>query len=902
MLNNSNKFSVEAIVAKYVTAVKAQWEATPEYKAWSSPLLSPDIPSGADFAFAPHQQLLATLWSAANNDPEEGDILGEVAHYIGFFNRSILSREEFAFLVANYKDAVNHIFDLRDEWLWNEISFYGFPEEMCDLMTKLLDYKEGDTLYIPFLEYGDLAVKFPECKISGHVSSGKIWALCCIRLEANGIEYDIPYGENTSDLMAPEKDSVDCIVCDTSDSLLGSADVMQEFYKGLKNGGRMTVVTDPQTLAAMGEKELTFRKQILNEGALEAVVQLPTDVFRTSDDAFYVMCIDKRKNSDAYAGVVMADASFATRDYGVKSSLKRLDVERFIEAVQHPEVEENENVCKRIPYEKIDADILLPAFYLVKKPGFAMGLDKVLNEAELDSTVTTGVMPAVTLKDLSTTFEKANIAIRDLSPVCDCGKKEDFAVVKKPCVLLCSNAHKVLVGYISEVPENGVAISKRINCFETVDADVASATLLLLEEYVQNQLKAMSSGKLTRKFSNRILSKVKVYPLIYDADKAWEVELEAITEQQRMQDVAAKLELDAMAEQQEMQDTAMRLEQKTMQEEQQMREIADSLALEELKRDTLEQKQMREIADSLALEELKRESWEQYERMQKKLYSTIEQQKQDGANQYEKYRKAVRLRKHALTQSLSAFGSMFNALMNCRRRQCGFLEDSDRLSEISELTVADAFGYMESRLGSIQQKLAAIADVEEDLGKPEFIEPIEFINSYIDSNKAGWLHFVAETGWEEFVTNRATKDIPTPDGNGFVVRKGDPINTLYFPKLALTKIFDNIIANAVAHGFTDAGRGDYKVRFSWMASGMDMKLVIENNGQPISDEVNTADILEYGFSTSLNSNGHNGIGCSEIATIMQDYDGEVSVVSTPNEKYTVKYILTFKRTNTVLSL
>ena len=81
-----------------------------------------------------------------------------------------------------------------------------------------------------------------------------------------------------------------------------------------------------------------------------------------------------------------------------------------------------------------------------------------------------------------------------------------------------------------------------------------------------------------------------------------------------------------------------------------------------------------------------------------------------------------------------------------------------------------------------------------------------------------------------------------------------------------------------------------------------MKLVIENNGKPISDEVNTADILEYGFSTSLNSNGHNGIGCSEIATIMQDYDGEVSVVSTPYEKYTVKYILTFKRTNTVLSL
>lgn len=899
MLNNSNNFSVEAIVAKYVTAVKTQWEATPEYKAWSSPLLSADFPSGTDFAFAPHQQLLATLWSAVNGNPEEGDILGEVVHYIGFFNRSILTEEEFAFLVSNYKKAVNHIFDLRDEWLWNEISFNGFPEEMCELMTKLLDYKEGDTLYIPFVEYGDLAIKFPECKISGYVSSRKIWAFCCIRLEANGIKYNIPYSEDAIDLVVPEKNSTDCIICDASAAMLDSENVMQEFYDGLKDGGRMTIIASPQTLAAMGKKELLFRKQILKDRALEAVVQLPANIFKTSDESFFVLCIDKRKNDEPYTGAVMADASFATRDFGVKSSLKRFDVERFIEAVQHTDVPENENICKRIPYEKLDADILLPAYYLVKKPGFAMELNKVLKEAELDKTVTTGVMPAVTLKDLSTTFEKANIAVSELSPVCDSGKKDDFAVVKKPCVLLCSNAHKILVGYITDVPETGVAISNRINCFETIDADVASSALLLLEEYVQNQLKAMSAGKLTRKFSNNLLSKVKVYPLIYDADKEWEVELEAMVEQQRMQEIALKLECEESAKEEEMRKVADSLTLEEACRESHMQEIADSLAIEEA---TFDEK-LRDTADHLGmLEKFKKESLEQHERMQKKLYSTIEQQKQDSVSQYEKYRKSVRLRKHALTQSLSAFGSMFNALMNCRRRQCGFLEDSDKLSEISELTVADAFAYMESRLRSIQQKIAAIADVEEDLGKPESIEPIEFINSYIDSNKAGWLHFVAEIGWEDFVTNRATKDIPDSDGNGFVVRKGDPINTLYFPKPALAKIFDNIIANAIAHGFTEPNRDDYKVRFSWMASGMDMKLVIENNGKPISDEVNTADILEYGFSTSLNNNGHNGIGCSEIATIMHDFDGEVNVISTPNEKYTVKYILTFKRTNTVLSL
>ena len=81
--------------------------------------------------------------------------------------------------------------------------------------------------------------------------------------------------------------------------------------------------------------------------------------------------------------------------------------------------------------------------------------------------------------------------------------------------------------------------------------------------------------------------------------------------------------------------------------------------------------------------------------MQKKLYDTIEHQKQEGVNQYEEFRKSVRLRKHALTQSLSSFGSMFNALMNCRRRQSGFLDDTDKLSDISDLTVSDAFAYFQ---------------------------------------------------------------------------------------------------------------------------------------------------------------------------------------------------------------
>lgn len=895
MLNKNSNSTVEAIVAKYVTAVKVQWEATSEYKDLHSSSPYFDISPTTEFAFAPHQQLLATLWSEVNGHPEDGKLLGELTHYIGFFNRNILSEEEMTFLVSNYRDTVNHIFTLRDEWLWLESSLFEYREGMCDLVAKLLDFKPGDSLYIPFVEYGDLAVRFPECKISGNVSPDKYktWAFCCIRLEANGISYDIPYPNSghPQKLPVPEEGSVDCLICDNCVLLYDFSSSIPELYASLKPMGRMVYVASPYALGATEENEMKFRKQIIKDKVLKAVVQLPFAIFRPSDEALYdscfVMCIDKRENDNAYNEVVFADATGCD----IQSNQKNPDVGRLVDFVLHKDASTDENVCKFVTYDKVDAEILLPAYYLVKKPSLAMmGLNHVLKMADMDSSIATGTIPAVTVKDLTMSFEKANLSIPELSPLCEFGNKTDFAIVKKPCVFLCSNGERILVGYISEVPETGIAVSKIINCFDVVNADVVSATLLLLEDYVSRQIMAMSVGKIIRMFDDNLLSKVKVLPLVYDTELSWELELDAIKEQQRLEDDAVNAEIVENAKMQKVVDEWGLAE---VEEDAKLQSMADAITLKEAEEDAKLQK----IADEITLEELKRESQHQRDRMQKKLYDTIEFHRQESVNQYEEYRKSVRLRKHALTQSLSSYGAMFKALMNCRKRQCGFLDDKDRLSDISDLTVADAFAYLESRLGSIQQKLAAIADVEEDFGRPEAIEPIEFINSYIEGNKAGWLRFSAETDWE--VTNRASKDIPDLNGDGFVLRKGDPIYTFSFPKKALIRIFDNIIANAVAHGFTDSSRGDYKVRFSWKISGMDMTVIIENNGKSISNEVDTSDILKYGFSTSLNTNGHNGIGCSEIANIMRDYDGEVKVVSTPDETYTVKYILTFKRSNVV---
>ena len=73
-----------------------------------------------------------------------------------------------------------------------------------------------------------------------------------------------------------------------------------------------------------------------------------------------------------------------------------------------------------------------------------------------------------------------------------------------------------------------------------------------------------------------------------------------------------------------------------------------------------------------------------------------------------------------------------------------------------------------------------------------------------------------------------------------------------------------------------------------------MKLEIANNGTPIPSDRDTASLFEYGVSSKLHQDGHNGIGCNVIDDIMRRYDGKVEIVSSPEDEFTVKYILTFK--------
>lgn len=281
-------------------------------------------------------------------------------------------------------------------------------------------------------------------------------------------------------------------------------------------------------------------------------------------------------------------------------------------------------------------------------------------------------------------------------------------------------------------------------------------------------------------------------------------------------------------------------------------------------------------------------------------YNAFESSRKELEQEHKSYIKAVRMRKHALTQSASSIKATFYALNAYRIRQNGTISDNERITPIKQTTVKDAFEYLSSATKDLLVKLDHIADVEYTFAKPEWINPEEFMESYIEQHENGWVNFKPVVTWSKG-HNLAKQDLKDLSGE-IILHKGEPIHTMLFPKDALKQVLDNIVSNAISHGFKDESRNDYLLRFSWETDGIALKMCVENNGLPIPADRSTSSLLEYGVSTSLNSNGHHGIGCNEIDGIMRKYDGNVELVPSPEDEFKVKYVLTFNRTNTLKTL
>ena len=280
---------------------------------------------------------------------------------------------------------------------------------------------------------------------------------------------------------------------------------------------------------------------------------------------------------------------------------------------------------------------------------------------------------------------------------------------------------------------------------------------------------------------------------------------------------------------------------------------------------------------------------EQQKIVQNAILKDYAEQEHFMALQEKGFKHAIRLRKHALSQNISAFDSLFRSLEHCMSEHNGELKSSEQLSPVSPITVADAMSILHSNLEVISDRVSHLTD-DQDWGACEAIEPQQFIEDY-EIHHTG-TNFRFSHMWEVFETNYFEKDVFDKKTGKLVFHKGESMNTAWFPKRALQQVFDNILSNAREHGFTDKDRQDYVIQTSWTTDGLNMLIKIANNGNALPSDLNTDLVLEYGYTTALNQQGHAGIGGGEMAEIMHKFGGDIRVISTPDKKFTVTYVLT----------
>lgn len=802
MQNVQNNFTVENIVAKYRNYVKEHCSMICTLVEGSNgveELDAPDSPSGdADV------QLLIYLYSIKAGEKADKSIVDALSKYKDVFYKNALNDEEINYLCNHFTEYVSYEFAQRNKWGgYNHVrSDRSIPEDRLTFVRNNIKPEYGATVFVADSGYCDLAVGFNNCIVQGFTGTKfyreEVWALGQIRMYAAGVKSEVVAGKTVDGkylYKLPDKGTVDYVILGVQEDYSSECNDIEALYELLKPGGKMLYCSEfIEEMVGNTGGLVNFRKRLVEEKTISTIISY------------------KDKNY----GFMVMDNMVLVINKKPQEEVKLIDTAK--------------NNSITISSSELDAEILWPNYYFSKHPSKGLSLSDLVSFQKCDNiskvheggewSFPEGVkkMPVVHATNMAQDYKDSNLLSKQL----DCAEKLNevdsfqLQLIKEPCLLLYGREGTMALGYLTEIPESGMATLRNVVCLvPNKGVDIRYVAALLLSSCISEQIKSVCDGLVNN----------YIFPLVMDKI--------IVPNHSDMERLSFLSDANYAA-----------------------------------------------------------------------LLSTQNEMMQEHKN----YTKAVRNRKHALSQSLSSIEALFDPLNQYRIRKGGVLKDDDVISS-KGTTVRYVFDYLSKHIEELMPVLDHIADVEYTFAKPIQIDPEEFIENYIKKEESGWLNFKAVMTWDKN-HNKNRYDLDKnghiiPDGeidkrrDEIVFHKGNPISTIFFPKDALERIFDNILSNAKSHAFTDNTRKDYLIRFSWEINGTSLTIKIENNGSPLPEDRDTSSLLEYGVSSCLHQNGHNGIGCNEIDDIMSRYNGSVHIISTPDEEYTVKYILTFNYTNTI---
>lgn len=264
---------------------------------------------------------------------------------------------------------------------------------------------------------------------------------------------------------------------------------------------------------------------------------------------------------------------------------------------------------------------------------------------------------------------------------------------------------------------------------------------------------------------------------------------------------------------------------------------------------------------------------------------------------FEKHKREVCSTRHAMVQTLSALSSNWEQLKMFANKKGGQINFTDTIGRVNPITVDNLLTSIGYAISTLERQVESLRFEKADWGEDVEINPYGFINEYISTHSTPKVKMVN-------VGSDNSADIPdmNEETGDVTYYHTDAMNIFYAPKRLLERVFNNIVANAKAHGFTS--ESEYpEIRFDWQEVNGDIVITIANNGLPLKEGVTSEDVLMSGFSTSLNESAadgtlHSGQGGFEIKSLM-DGLGSVEILSDPEAEFPVIYKLTFTNTNTV---
>lgn len=247
---------------------------------------------------------------------------------------------------------------------------------------------------------------------------------------------------------------------------------------------------------------------------------------------------------------------------------------------------------------------------------------------------------------------------------------------------------------------------------------------------------------------------------------------------------------------------------------------------------------------------------------------------------FEDFRRDMHVKKHAIGQTLFNLNNWWNVLERARREGDGIVDDKAVIGNVKKVKVSDIYENLQKGIAKLQTQLNKM-----DTGygmQPEDINLSVFVRNYIKENPSPIFHYsLLEMG--------ELADIVSSNSEG-------EQRIVNFPVEALSDILNDIVSNAITHGFSNEYDFQNEVQINILQEGTDYVLEVSNNGKPLDNGVTTDVVFAYGL-TSGDTSEHFGIGGYEVKKLMREFGGEVQLVSSPLENFTVTYRLIFHNTN-----